>query len=390
MKTKAWRLALAAAMALGTAQITRADTIKIGVVAPFSGPFAIYGTQFKNAMDVWTAQHGDTVAGHKLQFFYKDSGGPNPAAARTATQELLIKDRVNYLAGYVFTPNALAIAPLLNQSKTPAVIFNAATSVINAKSKYFLRTSFTLPQASAPLADWAYANGIKTVVTAVTDYGPGIDAQKAFVKEFEAKGGKIVDEIRMPIKTTDFGPFIQRAKQDKPNAIFSFIPSGPPAFAFVKSYSDNGLRAAGIKLIGTGDIDDETTLQGLGDAAIGIITSHHYSEAHDSQMNKDFIAELHKLHPKAVANFASMGAYDGMHVLYKMIEAGGKDGAKGMKAVIGTSWESPRGPVTLDPKTRTLTQNIYIREVAKTADGTLENKEIETIKSVPDLGYPSK
>lgn len=390
MTTKSWRLALAAAVAFGATQVARADTIRIGVVAPFSGPFAIYGTQFKNAMEVWKAQHGDKVAGHDLKFFYKDSGGPKPAAARTATQELLIKDRVNYLAGYVFTPNALAIAPLLNQSHTPTVIFNAATSVINAKSKYFLRTSMTLPQVSAPLADWAYANGIKTVVTAVTDYGPGIDAQKAFVKEFESKGGKILDEIRMPIKTTDFGPFMQRAKQDKPNAIFSFIPAGPPAFSFVKSYTDNGLKADGIKLIGTGDIDDETTLQGLGDAAIGIITSQHYSQAHPSKMNQEFLAELHKLHPEAVANFASVGAYDGMHVLYKMIEAGGTNGAKGMKAVIGTSWESPRGPVTLDPKTRTVIQNIYIREVAKGPDGKLENKEIETIKAVPDVGYPSK
>ncbi|WP_127903163.1 ABC transporter substrate-binding protein [Solirhodobacter olei] len=389
-KTNAWKLALATAVAVGATQVARADTIKIGVVAPFSGPFAIYGTQFKNAMDVWEAQHGKSVAGHKVEFIFKDSGGPNPSAARTATQELLIKDRVNYLAGYVFTPNALAIAPLINQSHTPTVIWNAATSVINAKSKYFLRTSMTLPQVSAPLADWAYANGIKTVVTAVTDYGPGIDAQKAFAKEFEAKGGKILDDIRMPIKTTDFGPFIQRAKTDKPNAIFSFIPAGPPAFSFVKAYTDNGLKADGIKLIGTGDIDDETTLQGLGDASIGIITSQHYSQAHPSKMNQEFVAELKKLHPDAVANFASVGAYDGMHVLYRMIEAGGKDGAKGMKAVIGSSWESPRGPLTLDPKTRTVTQNMYIREITKGPDGKLENKEIETIKNVPDVGYPTK
>lgn len=390
MRTTFNRLAIAVGLSLAGLSPALADTVKIGVVAPFSGPFAIYGTQFKNAMDVWEAQHGKTVAGHNLEFVFKDSGGPNPAAAKTATQELLIKDRVNYLAGYVFTPNALAIAPLIDQSHTPTVIFNAATSVINAKSKYFLRTSMTLPQVSAPLADWAYANGIKTVVTAVTDYGPGIDAQTAFAKEFESKGGKILDDIRMPIKTTDFGPFIQRAKQGKPNAIFSFIPAGPPAFSFVKAYTDNGLKAEGIKLIGTGDIDDETTLQGLGDSAIGIITSQHYSAAHESKMNQEFLAELHKLHPDAVANFASVGAYDGMHVLYEMIAAGGTDGAKAMKAVIGSSWESPRGPLTLDAKTRSVTQNMYIREIAKGPDGKLENKEIETIKNVPDVGYPAK
>ena len=389
MKSATWGLTLAATAIVGLASAAQADVIKIGVVAPFSGPFAIYGTQFKNAMDVYEAQHGTKVGDHEIQFIFKDSGGPNPDAAKSATQELLIKDRVNYLAGYVFTPNALAIAPLISQSKTPTVIWNAATSIINAKSPYFLRTSFTLPQVSAPMADWAIANGIKTVVTAVTDYGPGIDAEKAFTKEFEAKGGKVVDAIRMPIQTTDFGPFMQRAKQDKPNAIFSFIPAGPPAFAFVKAYSDNGLKGDGIKLIGTGDIDDETTLQGLGDAAIGVITSHPYSAAHDSAMNKDFLAELKKLHPDAVANFASMGAYDGMHVLYKMIEAGGADGAKGMKAVIGSTWESPRGPLTLDAKTRSVTENMYIREVVKGPDGKLENKEIETIKDVPDVGFPA-
>ena len=386
-RTAALAAALAA-LALG-AGAAGADVIKVGVVASFSGPFAVFGNEFKYGMDVYQAQHGTKVGDHEIQFIFKDSGGPNPDAAKSATQELLIKDRVNYLAGYVFTPNALAVAPLVEQSKTPTVIWNAATSIINAKSKYFLRTSMTQPQVAAPMADWAIANGIKTVVTAVTDYGPGIDAEKGFTKEFEAKGGKVIDAIRMPIQTTDFGPFMQRAKQDKPNAVFSFIPAGPPAFAFVKAYADNGLKGDGIKLIGTGDIDDETTLQGLGDAAIGVITSHPYSAAHDSAMNKDFLAELKKLHPDAVANFASMGAYDGMHVLYKMIEAGGADGAKGMKAVIGSTWESPRGPLTLDAKTRSVTENMYIREVVKGPDGKLENKEIETIKDVPDVGFPA-
>ncbi|WP_127903164.1 ABC transporter substrate-binding protein [Solirhodobacter olei] len=384
------QVALSAGLAIALSGAASADVIKVGVVAPFSGPFAIFGTQFRNAMDVWIAQHGKSVAGHEVEFIFKDSGGPNPAVAKTLTQELLIKDRVNYLAGYVFTPNALAVAPLVSQSKTPTVIWNAATSIINAKSPYFMRTSMTQTQVSAPLADWAYANGIRTVATAVTDYGPGIDAEKGFTTEFKAKGGKIVDTIRMPIKTTDFGPFMQRVKGDEPDALFSFIPAGPPAFAFVKAYTDNGLKGDGIRLVATGDLDDETSLQGLGAASVGVITSHPYSAAHPSAMNCDFIAELARLHPGAVANFASVGAYDGMHVLYRMIEAGGRDGAKGMKAVIGASWESPRGPLTLDPRTRTVTQNMYIREIAKAPDGTLENKEIETIKAVPDLGYPAK
>jgi branched-chain amino acid transport system substrate-binding protein len=381
------KLAIAAVVA-AIAQSAGADTVKIGILAPFSGPFAMYGTQFKQAIEVYQAQNGTSVGGHDIELVYKDTGGPNPDVAKQLAQELLIKDGVKYLGGIVFTPNAMAVAPLINQSKTPTVLFNAATSVINAKSPFFVRTSMTLPQVSAPMADWAFAHGIKTVATAVTDYGPGIDAEKAFTKEFTAKGGKVVDAIRMPIQTTDFGPFMQRIKTEAPNALFAFIPAGAPSFAFTKAYSDNGLKAAGIKALGTGDINDESTLQGLGDASIGIITSHHYSMAHDSAENKAFIAELQKLHPGAVSNFASVGAYDGIKVLYKMIETTGASGGEpAVKSVLGMSWTSPRGPVTIDPKNRTVTQNVYIREITKGADGKLENKEIDTFPNVPDLGW---
>ncbi|MDE3027603.1 MAG: ABC transporter substrate-binding protein, partial [Paracoccaceae bacterium] len=263
------KLAIAAVVA-AIAQSAGADTVKIGILAPFSGPFAMYGTQFKQAIEVYQAQNGTSVGGHDIELVYKDTGGPKPDVAKQLAQELLIKDGVKYLGGIVFTPNAMAVAPLINQSKTPTVLFNAATSVINAKSPFFVRTSMTLPQVSAPMADWAFAHGIKTVATAVTDYGPGIDAEKAFTKEFTAKGGKVVDAIRMPIQTTDFGPFMQRIKTEAPNALFAFIPAGAPSFAFTKAYSDNGLKAAGIKALGTGDINDESTLQGLGDASIGI------------------------------------------------------------------------------------------------------------------------
>ncbi|MBV1701534.1 MAG: ABC transporter substrate-binding protein [Hyphomicrobiales bacterium] len=364
------------------------DTVKVGIIAPFSGPFASYGQQFKDGIDVYVAEHGVMAGTHKVEFVYKDSGGPNPAGVKAATQELLIKDGVKYLGGIVFTPNALAIAPLITQTKTPTVLFNAATSIINTKSPYFLRTSMTLPQVSAPMADWAIENGIKTVVTTVTDYGPGIDAETAFTKEFTAKGGKVIDAIRMPIQTSDFGPFLQRVKSKAPNAVFAFLPGGAPAFAFSKAYSDNGLAQAGIKAIGTGDIDDETTLQGLGASGIGIITSHHYSQAHDSPENKAFLAQLHKLRPNDVSNYATIGAYDGTFLLYKMISStDGGDAA--VKSVEGMSWTSPRGPVKLDPVSRSLDQNVYIREVVKGADGKLENKEIATYKDVPDLGMPA-
>ena len=378
-------VALAALLA-GVGSGAGADVVKVGVVASFSGPFAMYGKQFKDAIDAYVAEHGTKAGDHEVQFIFKDDGGPNPDQAKALTQELLVKDKVNYLAGYVFTPNALAVAPLIDQAQVPTVIFNAATSIITTKSPYFIRTSFTTPQVAAPLADWAIAQGIKTVVTSVTDYGPGIDAEKGFAKEFEAKGGKVLDAIRMPIQTTDFGPFMQRIKAAAPNALFTFIPAGPPAFAFVKSYADNGMAAAGIKFLGTGDLDDETTLQTLGDAALGIHTSFPYSAAHDSPMNAKFQADLAKVNPGAVANFASAGAYDGTEALYRMIAAGGTDPDKAMKAVLGASWESPRGPITIDPKTRHVTQNMYIRVVERDASGKLINKEIETIPNVPDLG----
>src|SRR6185437_7899342 len=313
-----------------------------------------------------------------------------PDVTKQVTRELLIKDGVKYLGGYVFTPNALAVAPLVTQSQTPTVIFNAATSIITKKSPFFVRTSFTLPQVAGPMADWAITNGIKTVATAVTDYGPGIDAEKTFIKEFQAKGGKIVDQIRMPIKTTDFAPFLQRIKSDAPNALFVFIPAGPTAFSFTKAYSDNGLKAAGIQFLGTGDVDDETTLQALGDAAIGIKTSYSYSAAHKSALNDKLKAGLAKLHPDSDANFATVDAYDGAYVLYKMIAAAGTDGPAAVKSVLGMSWESARGPVSIDAHNRSITQNIYIREVAKDAQGKLENKEIATYKDVPDLGQASK
>ena len=378
-------VALAALLA-GVGSGAAADVVKVGVVASFSGPFAMYGKQFKDAIDAYVAEHGTKAGDHEVQFIFKDDGGPNPDQAKALTQELLVKDKVNYLAGYVFTPNALAVAPLIDQAQVPTVIFNAATSIITTKSPYFIRTSFTTPQVAAPLPDWAIAQGIKTVVTSVTDYGPGIDAEKGFTKEFEAKGGKVLDAIRMPIQTTDFGPFMQRIKAAAPNALFTFIPAGPPAFAFVKSYADNGMAAAGIKFLGTGDLDDETTLQTLGDAALGIHTSFPYSAAHDSALNAKFQADLAKVDPGAVANFASVGAYDGTEALYRMIAAGGTDPDKAMKAVLGASWESPRGPITIDPKTRHVTQNIYIRVVERDASGKLINKEIETIPNVPDLG----
>lgn len=364
-----------------------AEEIKVGIIAPFSGPFAIWGKQFQEAIEVYQAEHGTSAGDHEITVIYKDVGGPNPDNASALARELLVREQVDYIGGLVFTPNALAIAPLLDQSQTPAVIFNAATSIITQQSDMFVRTGFTLWQVTVPMADWAYDQGVRTVVTTVSDYGPGIDAENAFKTAFEAQGGKVVDQIRMPLSTTDFAPFMQRVRDQSPDAVFGFLPAGPPTFAFTKAYNENGMRDAGITFLGTGETD-ETTLDALGDAALGLTTAYHYSAAHDSAANAAFTAKLAEMFPGSVANLASVGAYDGMEAIYRMVEAAGSDPAA-VDAIKGASWESPRGPVSIDPETRHITQNVYIREVAKTEDGRLINREFQTIEAVPDLGLTS-
>ena len=380
-KNSALALGISAILAVGAA----ADTIRVGVIAPFSGPFAIWGKQFQEAIEVYRAEHGTSGGGTEIEIIYRDSGGPRPDQAKALAQELLIREQVDYLGGLVFTPNALAIAPLIDKAERPAVIFNAATSIITEQSDYFVRTGFTLWQVTVPMAEWAHDQGVRTVVTAVTDYGPGKDAEAAFESAFEAKGGTVVDQIRMPLSTTDFAPFMQRVKDRAPDAVFAFLPAGPPTFAFTKSYNENGLRDDGIMILGTGETD-ETTLAALGDAAIGLTTAYHYSGAHDSEMNAAFTRKLGEMFPGAVANLASVGAYDGMEAIYRMVEAAGNDGRAAVEAIKGASWESPRGPVSIDPDTRHITQNVYLRKVAKTEDGMYINKEFQTIEAVPDLG----
>jgi len=381
-------VAMGAACAMGIALPSAAladHTVKVGVIAPFSGPFAIWGKQFQEAVKVYVAQNGTTSGGHTVQFVYKDSGGPNPSGAKALAQELIIRDKVDYLSGFVFTPNALAVAPLIDEAKIPTVIFNAATSIIVMKSDYFVRTSFSLWQVSVPMAEWAYKQGIRTAVISVTDYGPGNDAEVAFRTAFEKLGGKVLDAIRMPLQTTDFAPFMQRIKDQAPDAVFGFLPAGPPSFAYIKAYNENGLKAAGIDFLGTGEMD-ETTLDAIGDAAIGITTAYHYSGAHPSDLNKAFTSKISEMFPGSVTNLASVGAYDGTHILYQMIAAVGSDRTKAVDAVRGLEWESPRGPVSLDKDTRHITQNVYIRRVARNDKGMLVNQEFETIEAVPDLG----
>lgn len=374
-----------AALSLAAPQAT-AQTVKVGIIGPFSGPFAHYGSLFKAAAQAYVASQGGKLAGQNVEFIYRDTGGPNPALTKTLVQELLVKDKVDYLGGFVFTPNAMAVAPLIQQSRTPTVIFNAATSAITEKSEYFVRTSYTLWQVTVPAAQWAAKQNMKKVVTAVTDYGPGIDAETAFKSEFTKQGGTVVESIRMPIATTDFGPFVQRIKASGAQAVYTFLPGGPPNLGFVKAYNENGLAKAGVQFLGSAETD-EYDLQKFGDAALGLTTVFHYSGAHDSPENKKFVAALKKQDPNAVANYASVGAWDGMHVIHKMIEATGgkKDGAKAMAAARSLAWESPRGPVSIDPKTRHITQNVYLRKVEKAGD-TMVNKELQSFGAQADFG----
>lgn len=379
--------ALFASAALSLAAPTAmAQAVKVGIVGPFSGPFAHYGTLFKAAAEGYVASQGGKLAGKDIEFIYRDTGGPNPALSKTLVQELIVKDKVDYLGGFVFTPNAMAVAPLIQQSQTPTVIFNAATSAITNKSEFFIRTSYTLWQVTVPVAQWAAKNGMKKVVTAVTDYGPGIDAETAFKSEFTKQGGTVVESIRMPIATTDFGPFVQRIKASGAQAVYTFLPGGPPNLGFVKAYNENGLAKGGIQFLGSAETD-EYDLQKFGDAALGLTTAFHYSGAHDSPANKKFVAALKKQDPNAVANYASVGAWDGMFVIHKMIEATGgkKDGPAAIAAARALKWESPRGPVNIDPKTRHITQNVYLRKVEKVGD-QLVNKELQSFGPQTDYG----
>ena len=381
----AFALLTSAGLTLASPQ-AMAQAVKVGIIGPFSGPFAHYGTLFKAAAEGYVASQGGKLAGKDIEFIYRDTGGPNPALTKTLVQELLVKDKVDYLGGFVFTPNAMAVAPLIQQSQTPTVVFNAATSAITEKSDYFVRTSYTLWQVTVPAAQWAAKQNMKKVVTAVTDYGPGIDAETAFKSEFTKQGGTVVESIRMPIATTDFGPFVQRIKASGAQAVYTFLPGGPPNLGFVKAYNENGLAKAGVQFLGSAETD-EFDLQKFGDAALGLTTAFHYSGAHDSPENKKFAAAIKKQDPSAVANYASVGAWDGMYVIHQMIVATGgkKDGPKALAAARSLKWESPRGPVSIDPKTRHITQNVYLRKVEKVGD-QLVNKELQSFGPQADFG----
>ncbi|WP_115422615.1 ABC transporter substrate-binding protein [Ensifer sp. M14] len=383
------RTILAALATLAMSGAAYADTIKIGVVGPFSGPFALQGKNFKAGIDAYMAVNGSKVGDDDIEIIYRDVPQADPAQSKALAQELVVKEGVQYLAGFYFTPDAMAVTPLLEQANVPLVIMNAATSAIVTKSPLVVRTSFTTWQTSTPIAKVAKDAGVSKVISVVSDYGPGVDAENAFKAGFEAAGGQVVEAIRMPLATNDFSPIMQRIKDSGAEGVFAFLPSGPTTLGFVKAYNENGLKSGGIKFFAPGDLTQESDLPALGEAALGIQTTFHYAVSHDSPENKAFVEAASKaIGNPAELSFPSVGAYDGMHVIYKMIEATGgeQDAQKAVDAVKGLSWTSPRGPVTIDPESRHITQNIYLREVAKADDGTYYNKEVQTFEKQGDPG----
>ncbi len=380
---------VAAAFSAALPALAQDNTFKIGLILPMTGQQATTGRQIEAAARLYMAQNGDTVAGKKIQLIIKDDTSL-PDATRRLAQELVVNDKVNVLAGFGITPSALATAPIATQSKTPLVVMAAATSSITEASPYIVRTSFTLPQVSVALADWAPKNGLKKVVTLVSDYGPGIDAEKFFKERLTFNGGQVTEALRVPMRNPDFAPFLQKVRDLKPDALFVFVPSGAGA-AVMKQFLERGMDKAGIKLIATGDVTDDDQLNDMGDGALGVVTSHHYSAAHPSAMNKKFVDAFSKANKGMRPNFMAVGGYDGMRVIYEALRTAkttGKAMPTGdalLAAMKGQIFESPRGQIFIDAQTRDIVQNVYLRKVEK-KDGQLYNVEFDAIKDVKDPG----
>ena len=374
--------ALALSVSVASAQDNK---FKIGLILPMTGQQASTGRQIEAAVRLYIAQNGDTVAGRKIEVIVKDDVA-TPDVTKRLAQELVVNEKVNVLAGFGVTPAALAAAPIATQSKTPLVVMAAATSSITEASPYVVRTSFTLPQVSVAMGDWAPKNGVKSVVTLVSDYGPGNDAEKFFSERFQLNGGKVLEKLRVPLRGPYFAPFLQKVRDAKPDALFVFVPSGAGA-AVMKQFLERGMDKAGIKLIATGDVTDDDQLNDMGDGALGVVTSHHYSAAHPSAANKKFVEAFQKANKNMRPNFMAMGGYDGMRVIYEALKAtGGKgDGTALLEKMKGQIFESPRGQVLIDAQTRDIVQDVYLRKVEK-KDGQLYNVEFDVIKAVKDPG----
>jgi len=364
------------------------DTIKIGVIAALTGPFVQLGKPFEEGIKTYMRQYGDKVAGKKIEIVYRDDGGSNVELSKRAAQELIGREKVSFLIGFSLTPSALAVAPVATQGKVPMIVMNAVTTGITAKSPYMLRTSMTMQQMTEPFGDWTAKNKIGKVYSLVTDYSTGIDAEARFTKGFTEGGGKIVGSARVPLANPDYSPFVQRIKDQKPEAVFFFAPGVEDGLGMLKAYSDKGLDKAGVKFLGVGDMtSDNPTLEALGDRALGAVTVLNYSTALDNEANKIFLKAYAAANPNRPApTFVHVVAYDTMGMIYETIRRlnGKVTGDAAVKTLSGMKWNSPRGPISIDPKTRDIVQNMYIREVRK-VNGKLVNAPIGVLKDLmPD------
>ena len=384
MKTMLY--ASAAALALALAPTAHAqDTVKIGVILPYSGQFADGAKQMDAGIKLYMKMNGDTVAGKKIEIIRKDVAGPQPPVAKRLAQELVVRDNVDILAGFLLTPNAMAASDVSAEAKKFMVIMNAATSIITTKSNYSVRTSHTLPQVGATMATWAAKNGVKKAYTMVSDYGPGHDAEASFQGALKAAGGETVGSVRMAVANPDFSAYVQRAKDVNPESIFVFIPGGAQPAAIGKAFAERGIDTAKTKILGTGELTDDSALANMGDTSLGVITAWTYDHNHKSALNEKFVAEYRKDNNGENPNFFVAGGYDGMHLIYEALKkTGGKtDGETLINAAKGMKWEAPRGPMMIDPETRDIVQTIYIRKVEKVG-GKLVNVEFDKVENVKD------
>ncbi len=360
------------------------QTVKIGLILPYSGQFADPGAQADNGVKLYMQQHGDIVAGRKIEIIRKDTGGIAPDVAKRLAQELIVRDKVDLLAGFSLTPNAMAAADVSAQAKKFMVVMNAAASVVTTKSPYMARVSFTLPQLNEPLGIWAYKNGVRKVYSMVADFAAGHDAEAAFQSAFKAAGGDIIGAVRYPVANPDFSAFVQRAKDMNPEAIFIFVPGGSQSPAIAKALADRGIDPTKTKVMSQMELTEEQALKNMGDTALGIITSAHYDYNHGSKLNKEFVAAFNAAF-KRNPDFFAVGGYDGMHLIYETLKktAADTDGDALIAAAKGMAWESPRGSISIDPTTRDIVQTVYMRRVEKVG-GQLINVEFDKIENVKD------
>jgi branched-chain amino acid transport system substrate-binding protein len=360
------------------------DSVKIGIINEYSGQFADTGMQIDNGIKLYVKQHGDTVAGRKIELIRKDTGGMAPDVSKRLAQELIVRDHADILAGFSLTPNALAAADISAEAKKFMVVMNAATSIITTKSPYIARTSSTTPQLNYTLGVWAAKHGIKTVYTMVSDYGPGLDAETWFQTGFKEGGGQVIGSVRFPVANPDFSAFVQAAKDAHPDAIYIWIPGGAQPGAVGKALAERGVDVTKTKVLGQDALGAETALKSMGDAALGIITVADYDYSHDSPLNHEFVKAFNdEFHRNP--DFFAVGGYDGTRLIYEALKktGGNADGDSLIAAAKGMSWESPRGPISIDPETRDIVQTVYIRHVQKVGDA-LENIEFDSVPNVKD------